>query len=234
MGLGDWQAACKMALRAELNCIVLHLGHQTPVRFVKAQPQESPARESWDLPEHRFQQTSPELTKQSRYPVNARMVRLLNIRTMKLETHHNIEGAPPYAVLSHTWTQGLPGQEPEILFDDWNPDLQQKLLHDMQDGDLPKMWERHEPGRKLLGFLKKARSLGMEYAWVDTVCIDKSVRGARFCMMFSVIPQKADFKSPRRNYPKPSTPCGGSIDRQQSALPSCRTLFMPLKLSGGV
>ena len=80
-------------------------------------------------------------------------MRLLNIKTQKLE--YFLGDPPPYAILSHTWGQG------EVTLQDLELDgLDQK------------------PGWiKIVGFLKAlTRKFGdtIEYAWVDTCCIDKT------------------------------------------------------------
>lgn len=106
------------------------------------------------------------------------MVRLINIHAMELEPDENINQAPPYAILSHMWARGNPGEkvEPEVLFDHWSHDLRQKMLKGMDDEECPRNWLPTGPGRKLLGFCKTARSFGLDYVWIDTVCINKSVR----------------------------------------------------------
>jgi hypothetical protein len=62
---------------------------------------------------------------------------------------------PPYAILSHTW--GKP--EDEVSFQDMANILAYK----------------HKTGfKKLRSFCKQAKRKGYEYAWADTVCIDKN------------------------------------------------------------
>ncbi|PON27190.1 hypothetical protein TGAM01_v204139 [Trichoderma gamsii] len=78
-------------------------------------------------------------------------MRLINTRTLKLHQFHG--KPPPYAILSHTW-----GQE-EVSFQDFHsPDLREKLAG----------------FSKIRDTCKKAYSHGLDYAWVDTCCIDKS------------------------------------------------------------
>ncbi|KAK4078307.1 uncharacterized protein Triagg1_3323 [Trichoderma aggressivum f. europaeum] len=78
-------------------------------------------------------------------------MRLINTRTLKLQQFHG--KPPPYAILSHTW-----GQE-EVSFQDFqSPDLREKLAG----------------FSKISATCKKAYSHGLDYAWVDTCCIDKT------------------------------------------------------------
>ncbi|KAB8200760.1 heterokaryon incompatibility protein-domain-containing protein [Aspergillus parasiticus] len=78
---------------------------------------------------------------------------LLNARTSTLEDFFESQ-APPYAILSHTW-----GAE-EVSFQD--------------------IQERQETCKKKKGYEKiihtchQALKHGLEYAWIDTCCIDKS------------------------------------------------------------
>ena len=78
-------------------------------------------------------------------------MRLLNTSTLEL---HEFDGGdiPKYAILSHTWKDG------EVLF------------HNMANqGAL------HLPGfAKISKFCERARSESLEFAWIDTCCIDKS------------------------------------------------------------
>ncbi|KAL7900318.1 heterokaryon incompatibility domain-containing protein [Trichoderma sp. SZMC 28014] len=77
-------------------------------------------------------------------------MRLINTRTLKLHQFHG--KPPPYAILSHTW-----GQE-EVSFQDFHSPLREKLA------GFP----------KIRATCKKAYSHGLDYAWVDTCCIDKT------------------------------------------------------------
>ncbi|KAL6901193.1 heterokaryon incompatibility domain-containing protein [Trichoderma evansii] len=78
-------------------------------------------------------------------------MRLINTRTLKLHQFHG--KPPPYAILSHTW-----GRE-EVSFQDFHsPDLREKLAG----------------FSKIKSACKQAYSHGLDYAWVDTCCIDKS------------------------------------------------------------
>jgi hypothetical protein len=80
-------------------------------------------------------------------------MRLLNVHTLKLESFYE-ELKPEYAILSHTW-----GEE-EITF--------AQILK-----------KRKEPlranGYQKIDFTcKQAKKNGINYAWIDTCCIDKS------------------------------------------------------------
>lgn len=77
-------------------------------------------------------------------------MRLLNTTTYKLTQF--ARDVPPYAILSHTW-----GDE-EVTF---------------QDIDLPEGTQK-KGYAKILGCCKQARLDSLEWAWVDTCCIDKT------------------------------------------------------------
>ncbi|KAF3070104.1 hypothetical protein CFAM422_006807 [Trichoderma lentiforme] len=78
-------------------------------------------------------------------------MRLINTRTLRLQQFHG--KPPPYAILSHTW-----GQE-EVSFQDFqSPELREKLAG----------------FAKISATCKKAYGHGLDYAWVDTCCIDKT------------------------------------------------------------
>ncbi|KAK7214166.1 hypothetical protein V2G26_021344 [Clonostachys chloroleuca] len=78
-------------------------------------------------------------------------MRLINCRTLKLE-FKELQDAPPYAILSHTWGDG------EVTFADFHQTSREKLVG----------WE------KISLTCQQALQDGLEYAWVDTCCIDKS------------------------------------------------------------
>ncbi|KAH7222759.1 hypothetical protein BKA60DRAFT_452774 [Fusarium oxysporum] len=77
-------------------------------------------------------------------------MRLLNVSTLQLKEF--IGQVPPYAILSHTWT------EEEVLYSDI--------------GTLTSSSKQGYP--KLVGCCRKAAQDGFEWAWIDTCCIDKS------------------------------------------------------------
>ncbi|KAI0857801.1 heterokaryon incompatibility protein-domain-containing protein [Xylaria cubensis] len=82
-------------------------------------------------------------------------MRLLNVKTLKLEDFLSIKKRPKYAILSHTWL------EEEVLF------------HHINNLERPALDE-------LKGFAKvkdscaRAQADGYDYIWIDTCCIDKS------------------------------------------------------------
>lgn len=100
---------------------------------------------------------------------------------------HSVERsqAPPYAVLSHTWT------DDEVLF-----------------GDMQNSWNREsrKGWSKIKATCSKAASHGLNFAWVDTCCIDKSSSAElseNINSMFAIYAQAsvcysylADFKAP--------------------------------------
>lgn len=77
-------------------------------------------------------------------------MRLLNVSTLQLKEF--IGQVPPYAILSHTWT------EEEVLYSDI--------------GALTSSSKQGYP--KLVGCCRKAAQDGFEWAWIDACCIDKS------------------------------------------------------------
>ena len=85
-------------------------------------------------------------------------MRLIHVESLTLHEFAGASSAPPYAILSHTW--GELQQEDSYL------DLQSH--------------ENHETAQQKSGFVKiaytclQAKEDGLEYAWVDTCCIDKS------------------------------------------------------------
>jgi hypothetical protein len=78
-------------------------------------------------------------------------MRLLNIKTYKLESFDNWDTVPPYAILSHRW------EEEEVEFDD------------ITSGSA----ETKRGWRKIAGACAEAAKLGIFYVWVDTCCIFK-------------------------------------------------------------
>ncbi|KAL5085662.1 hypothetical protein Trisim1_010008 [Trichoderma cf. simile WF8] len=81
-------------------------------------------------------------------------MRLINTQTFQLKDF-SYETIPPYAILSHTW----------------GDDFEELTLHDVKNGNIDK------PGVgsiKLRGCCEQAQKDGLEYAWIDTCCIDKT------------------------------------------------------------
>lgn len=77
-------------------------------------------------------------------------MRLINAATLKLQTFHT--SPPPYAILSHTWT------DEEITFIE----------------DLNKCDQRKKGFYKIRQCCAQALQDGLYWAWVDTCCINKS------------------------------------------------------------
>jgi hypothetical protein len=78
-------------------------------------------------------------------------MRLINTKTMRLREF--IGQPPPYAILSHTW-----GRD-------------EVSIHDFHD---PRRRRRLKGFAKIQNACLQARRDALEYAWVDTCCIDKS------------------------------------------------------------
>ncbi|RMZ09683.1 hypothetical protein D0860_04139 [Hortaea werneckii] len=78
---------------------------------------------------------------------------LLNARTYALKFFHTAKSAPPYAILSHTW------EDDEVLFKD---------MDDLESAKAKSGWQKIEY------ICRQALEDGLEWAWVDTCCIDKS------------------------------------------------------------
>jgi len=125
-------------------------------------------------------------------------MRLINTRTLKL--HQFSSRIPPYAILSHTWGQG------EVSFQDFNSVPRRK---------------RKIGFKKILATCREAQRQGLDYAWVDTCCIDKTssaelgeainsmfkwYRDSSICFAFleDVKPTEARNDAPRAgvNFPK--------------------------------
>lgn len=84
-------------------------------------------------------------------------MRLLNTKSLKFREFFEDE-IPPYAILSHTWGS----VDDEVSFRDMG--LEPEIL-----------WRDREYGySKILNTCRLAVDDGLEYAWVDTCCIDKS------------------------------------------------------------
>ncbi|KAH7311232.1 heterokaryon incompatibility protein-domain-containing protein, partial [Stachybotrys elegans] len=80
-------------------------------------------------------------------------MRLINVSTLEME-EFPAGKAPPYAILSHTWGQ----------------DHEEMTLRDMYD-------KINRPGNgsfKIQKCCQQAKQDGLQYAWVDTCCIDKT------------------------------------------------------------
>ncbi|KAI7356581.1 hypothetical protein KC354_g10365 [Hortaea werneckii] len=77
---------------------------------------------------------------------------LLNAKTYALKFFHTAKTAPPYAILSHTW------EDDEVLFKD---------MDDLERAKAKSGWQKIEYT------CRQALEDGLEWAWVDTCCIDK-------------------------------------------------------------
>ncbi|GAP87911.1 putative het domain-containing protein [Rosellinia necatrix] len=82
-------------------------------------------------------------------------MRLINTRTLSLQEF--VGRPPPYAILSHTWSRR------EISLQDYRAGLVRDCN---KDGN--------KDFSKIAATCKRAREQGLEYAWVDTCCINKS------------------------------------------------------------
>jgi hypothetical protein len=78
-------------------------------------------------------------------------MRLINARTLEVQEFSLVE-VPPYAILSHTWGEG------EVSFEEIS---------------LPSRVSKNG-FEKIAKTCQLARGHGLEFAWVDTCCIDKS------------------------------------------------------------
>lgn len=89
-------------------------------------------------------------------------MRLLNVRTLKLESFINPSDVK-YAILSHTW-----GEE-EVLYEDF----QQPRKTHHKFGLRPAWWGKIAAS-KVSSSCARALKDGFDYIWIDTCCIDKS------------------------------------------------------------
>lgn len=122
-------------------------------------------------------------------------MRLLNAYTLQIEEFRDRD-TPKYAILSHTWC----GDE-EVTF------------QDIQGPNHP----RHKPGYdKILQTCRLALRDGLQYAWVDTCCIDRSNSGevseainsmmswyarAEICYAYLIdVPPGTDFSAPYSHF----------------------------------
>jgi len=92
-------------------------------------------------------------------------MRLLDTRTVKLKAFLEDNTRPPYAILSHRWK---PAEE-EVTFQDLNQ------FHE-NDPQHPSSFAISSRAgyRKIEACCSQALRDGIEWAWVDTCCIDKS------------------------------------------------------------
>ncbi|KAF3806633.1 Vegetative incompatibility protein HET-E-1 [Colletotrichum gloeosporioides] len=85
-------------------------------------------------------------------------IRLIDVQTLRLKSF-NSQKAPPYAVLSHTWVE-----DEEVSF--------QEMCQMAVEPNHPAT--RTSGYRKIWETCRVSLSYGLNYAWVDTCCIDKS------------------------------------------------------------
>ena len=101
-------------------------------------------------------------------------MRLINIQSLELreffdEEIPTLDWCKGYIILSHTW-----GKE-EISFAEWN------AIQESPDSEKAKLLREKEGYRKIRAFLSHVQEVSrqkfsskLEWAWVDTCCIDKS------------------------------------------------------------
>lgn len=83
------------------------------------------------------------------------------------------EAAPPYVILSHRW------ETEELVYENYDfalrSMLQQLVENSGNRADSVSSSLITSAMAKVAGFCIKARNLGSEYGWVDSLCINKSV-----------------------------------------------------------
>lgn len=99
------------------------------------------------------------------------IMRLINVHSCEIREFH--EGSiPRYAILSHTWGEA----EDEVTFQDMAR-LHQSVSTSLVGSSLEDTATeiRRKPGlQKILFTCQQAKEDGLEWAWVDTCCIDKT------------------------------------------------------------
>ncbi|KAF2832179.1 hypothetical protein CC86DRAFT_275747, partial [Ophiobolus disseminans] len=86
-------------------------------------------------------------------------MRLLHVKNFTLHTYYE-DDAPPFAILSHTWLR----EDEEV-----------SLASLLEPSNSDSMSWRDLPGaQKIIYLCKQAADDGLEYAWMDTCCIDKT------------------------------------------------------------
>ncbi|KAK5659048.1 hypothetical protein OQA88_1135 [Cercophora sp. LCS_1] len=110
-------------------------------------------------------------------------MRLINTHTLAMSEFFDA-GIPPYAILSHTW-----GSD-EISFQDWQAisefDNLEATLDSSEKELFAASWSAAQQRKKvqslktksgfdkILRFCQLAKSRDLEWAWIDTCCIDKT------------------------------------------------------------
>ena len=87
-------------------------------------------------------------------------MRLINTTTLTLTEFHNPASTPPYAILSHTWSEDAAD---EVTFQQFTTIPHATLGQTQQLGFA-----------KIQQTCRLALDKGLDWAWVDTCCIDKS------------------------------------------------------------
>lgn len=130
-------------------------------------------------------------------------MRLLNVNTLELESFSNVELQPTYAILSHTWgTEEVLFQDWKPRDQDAIKGLQDQLdalthklnlvstvdltmtdIHEVSPNSPELFWQKPHilKAKQKCGWRKidyccaEARRWGIQYVWIDTLCIDNSV-----------------------------------------------------------
>ncbi len=87
-------------------------------------------------------------------------MRLINTTTFTLTEFHNPASTPPYAILSHTWSEDAAD---EVTFQQFTTIPHATLAQ-----------TQHLGFAKIQQTCRLALDKGLDWAWVDTCCIDKS------------------------------------------------------------
>lgn len=103
-------------------------------------------------------------------PYSAVTMYLLHFPTMSLKMISGPSKAPPYVILSHTWS--MSDDDSEILFEHWKSELAQQVQEAMSSAV---EGIRSKALQKVSGLSKIALELDLEFGWIDTLCIDKRV-----------------------------------------------------------
>ncbi|KAI1323970.1 hypothetical protein F5Y16DRAFT_382411 [Xylariaceae sp. FL0255] len=103
-------------------------------------------------------------------------MRLINVRTLQLETFLDASKRPPYAILSHTWLS----DKEEVSFEDLQSYHASSSRVPPVTQEQPAVHPQLSPINTRPGFHKirefcrvALQSEFLEWAWVDTCCIDK-------------------------------------------------------------
>lgn len=101
-------------------------------------------------------------------------MRLLNTHTLRLETVSDERNVPPYAILSHRWLR-QEVQYPDIIalgseIEDDTLDITASRPKGVRNDDTGEAASWH----KIRTTCRLAAEQGLDYAWIDTCCIDKS------------------------------------------------------------